>query len=109
MFTALLDSCVLWPSLQRDFLLSLTFEGAYRFIFSKAIPEETEINEELKLVERGDSEETARQKTRHLADPMRASFGAWYSDGRDWKATASRTPTTNTSSLPQSSVAPAAS
>ncbi|MGO4248228.1 putative toxin-antitoxin system toxin component, PIN family [Paenarthrobacter sp. RAF54_2] len=75
MFTALLDSCVLWPSTQRDFLLSLAFEGAYRFIFSEAILAEVEANEEIKRVERGDSEEEGRKKAAHLVGRMRSSFG----------------------------------
>lgn len=53
MFTALLDSCVLWPSTLRDFLLSLAFEGSYRFVFSEAILLDVEVNEELKLMDRG--------------------------------------------------------
>lgn len=75
MFTALLDSCVLWPSTQRDFLLSLAFEGAYRFIFSEAILAEVEANEEIRRLERGDSEEEARKKAAHLVGRMRFSFG----------------------------------
>lgn len=74
MFTALLDSCVLWPSTQRDFLLSLAFEGAYRFIFSEAILLEVEVNEELKRLDRGDSQEIAKDKAQHLATQMRTSF-----------------------------------
>lgn len=74
MFTALLDSCVLWPSNQRDFFLSLAFEGAYRFVFSEAILIEVEVNEELKRVNRGDSQEAAKEKAQHLATQMRESF-----------------------------------
>ncbi|EMY36236.1 hypothetical protein D477_000160 [Arthrobacter crystallopoietes BAB-32] len=74
MFTALLDSCVLWPSTQRDFLLSLAFEGAYRFIFSEAILMEVEANEELKKIDRGMDPDKARKIARHLAEQMRSSF-----------------------------------
>ncbi|WP_405474552.1 PIN domain-containing protein [Paenarthrobacter ilicis] len=56
-------------------MLSLAFEGAYRFIFSEAILMEVEANEEINRVERGDSEEGAREKASHLVDRMRSSFG----------------------------------
>lgn len=74
MFTALLDSCVLWPSTQRNFLLSLAIEGAYRFILSEAILDELVINEELKLIRRGEHEQVARTKSRHLIAQMRGAF-----------------------------------
>lgn len=64
MFTALLDSCVLWPSTLRDFLLSLAFEGSYRFVFSEAILLEVEVNEELKLMDRGSPREESRSRGR---------------------------------------------
>lgn len=83
MFTALLDSCVLWPSTLRDFLLSMAFEGSYRFVFSEAILAEVEVNEERKRIKRGDSRADAEAKARHLAEQMRTHFAD--SIVRDWE------------------------
>lgn len=74
MYTALLDSCVLWPSLQRDLLLSLAVEGAYRFVFSESILSEVEVNEELKRIDRGQDPDDARAAAQHPSSRMRTSF-----------------------------------
>lgn len=74
MFTALLDTCVLWPSLQRDFLLSLAIEGLYRPVWSSAILAELEYHESRKLVARGEEVDQARRRARHLVEKMRAHF-----------------------------------
>lgn len=74
MFAALLDTSVLWPSLQRDFLLSLAIEGLYRPLWSSAILDELQFHEVRKLVDRGcDPEEAARQ-SRRLIEQMSTAF-----------------------------------
>ncbi|HEX3780047.1 MAG TPA: PIN domain-containing protein [Pseudonocardiaceae bacterium] len=74
MFTALLDTCVLWPSLQRDFLLSLAVEGMYRPVWSSAILGELEYEEAQKLVRRAECEDTAACRAQQLIARMRAAF-----------------------------------
>lgn len=73
-FTALLDTCVLWPSLQRDFLLTLAVEGLYRPIWSSAILDELKYAEEQKLIERGEDPRKASRRARHLVSKMRRAF-----------------------------------
>jgi|TARA_R100000365_G_C2738214_1_gene67187 hypothetical protein len=81
-FTATLDTSVLWPSLQRDFLLSLAIEGAYRPSWSSAILEELEYREEAKLVKRGIPIAEAAGRAATLIAAMRREFadaevGGW--------------------------------
>ena len=74
MFTATLDTSVLWPSLQRDFLLSLAVEGAYRPTWSSAILDELEFHEEVKLVKRGIPVAEAASRAATLIAAMRREF-----------------------------------
>lgn len=74
MFTALLDTCVLWPSLQRDFLLSLAIEGMYRPTWSSAILEELEHEEAQKLTERGADPTEAQHRAHQLVVTMNSAF-----------------------------------
>lgn len=74
MFVALLDTSVLWPSLQRDFLLSLHIQGAYRAIWSEAILDELEYCEVAKLIKRGDSASRAQERAAGLIREMRTHF-----------------------------------
>lgn len=74
MFTAVLDTCVLWSSLQRDFLLSLAVEGLYRPIWSGTVLDELEYEEAAKLRKRGASEEEALHRGAHLISEMRRRF-----------------------------------
>jgi hypothetical protein len=74
MYSALLDTCVLWPSLQRDFLLSLAVEGLYRPLWSDAILEELEEHEALKLQKYGSPTGESEEKARSLTQQMRTAF-----------------------------------
>jgi hypothetical protein len=71
MFTALLDTCVLYPSMQRDFLLSLAIEGMYRPIWSSAILREIEYVEHAKLIRQGIESTTACERAQRLVTMMR--------------------------------------
>lgn len=74
MFTSLLDTCVLWPSKQRDFLLSLAVEGLYRPVWSSAVLEELEFHEARKLVKRGTVPDVAATLATSLVENMRRAF-----------------------------------
>lgn len=74
MFAVVLDTCVLWPSLQRDFLLSLAVENLYRPLWSDRILEELELHEERKHLRDGVATEAARSRARHLISRMTAEF-----------------------------------
>lgn len=74
MFTALLDTCVLVPSLQRDFLLSLAVEGLYRPVWSSAVLTELEYVEVRKLTRLGLNVEQATRRAVRLIEVMRQSF-----------------------------------
>ena len=81
MFTALLDTSVLWPSLQRDFLLSMAIEGLYRPIWSQAILVELVRVEADKRVRRGAEPEQARRAAEHLIGQMEWAFDDARIDG----------------------------
>lgn len=81
MFTAVLDSCVLWPSLLRDFLLSLAIEGSYRALWSSAILSEVERNEARKLIDRGADRREAVDLAKRLVAHMRAGFANSEAEG----------------------------
>jgi predicted nucleic acid-binding protein len=74
MFVALLDTSVLWPNLQRDFLLSLAIERVYRPVWSEAILAELEYHEALKLRKRGSEEANAQASATRLIGQMRTAF-----------------------------------
>ena len=74
MFVAVLDTCVLWPSLQRDVLLSLAAENLYRPLWSGAILEELEYHEARKLVGRGTDPDHAAARAAQLVQQMAGAF-----------------------------------
>lgn len=74
MFAAILDTCVLWPSLQRDFLMSMAVEGLYRPLWSEAILEELHRHEQIKLIKRGTDPDAAVARADKLLNTMRLYF-----------------------------------
>lgn len=74
MFAAMLDTSVLWPSLQRDFLLPLAVEGLYRPLWSSAILDELQFHETQKLLGRGETATAADARAQRLVDQMAAAF-----------------------------------
>lgn len=74
MFSALLDTNVLWPSLQRDFLLSLAAEGLYRPLWSEAILDEIFEHEALKLVSRGTPVDEAASRAERRVEQLQSAF-----------------------------------
>jgi hypothetical protein len=73
-FAAILDTSVLWPSLQRDFLLSMAIEGLYRPLWSEAVLEELRRHEALKIVRHGADVLDAEARATHLIEQMRTHF-----------------------------------
>lgn len=74
MFSAVLDTSVLWPSLQRDFLLSLAAERTYSPKWSAGILDELVFHEAEKLVGRGSPADEAKQAAERLIDQMSNAF-----------------------------------
>lgn len=74
MFAAVLDTCVLWPNLQRDFLLSMAIEGLYRPLWSGRILTELQCHEQLKLIDRGLDAAAAEAAADHLISQMGDAF-----------------------------------
>lgn len=75
MFTALLDTNVLWPGLQRDFLLSLAAEGIFRATWSEVILDELEYELKRKSLDKlGWTEGQAHAYAHRLRGEMERSF-----------------------------------
>ncbi|WP_405218594.1 PIN domain-containing protein [Agrococcus sp. Ld7] len=75
MYVAALDTCVLWPSLQRDFLLSLAVTNVFQPVWSDVVLEELERHEAIKLQRRHSvGEEEAATCAARLIGQMRIRF-----------------------------------
>lgn len=74
MFAAVLDTCVLYPSLQRDVLLSWAAECLYRPLWSSAILAELEHHEARRLEKQGRAPDEAAERARWLVAEMTRVF-----------------------------------
>lgn len=75
MYAAALDTNVLWPSLRRDFLLSLAVTNVYRPVWSDVVLEELEYHEAQKLISRGMQDLEAERCANRLITAMQVAFG----------------------------------
>lgn len=73
-FAAVLDTNVLYPSLQRDFLLSLAIVNLYRPLWSERILEELHRHELFKKRRYGAAEEVATRQADRLVEQLRTHF-----------------------------------
>jgi len=73
-FPALLDTNILWPNLQRDFLLSLAAEGLYRPLWSEDILAELRWSQVAKQVQAGADIGEAEDAAARLDAAMRHAF-----------------------------------
>ncbi len=74
MFAVVLDTSVLWPNLQGNFLLSLAVEGLYRPLWTTAILDELDYAETRKSLARGETGDAAAQRARDLIERMSSAF-----------------------------------
>lgn len=76
MISAVLDTCVLYPALQRDLLLSLARNDAFLPLWSPGILAELEHHEHRKLAKLGLSHAQSRARAKNLINKMNAAFPA---------------------------------
>lgn len=74
LYAAVLDTCVLWPNLKRDFLLSLAIEGLYRPIWSDRILSELISGLRKRDIGRGDDPVEVEVRLHKLLTNLKGSF-----------------------------------
>ena len=72
MYRAVLDTCVLVPGLQRDFLLQLAVEGAYRPLWGSGVL--VELDYVLGRIDAKRGRDGSDERRQHLVRSMRSAF-----------------------------------